>query len=155
MFTTPTILGHLTQADRPAVDAYHAWEAARALEHTGLLAIDPATTPPTIRISQTLQAHIRTATPGPMLGRAAQAAADALLQIWPEHEDRPWQATGLRACAAALQDGAGDRLWEAGGCHRSYRSATAPCDATSARSATGPAPTGLPGSDRASGRPHS
>ncbi len=142
MFTTPTILGHLTQADRPAVDAYHAWEAARALEHTGLLAIDPATTPPTIRISQTLQAHIRTATPGPMLGRAAQAAADALLQIWPEHEDRPWQATGLRACAAA-------------GCHRSYRSATAPCDATSARSATGPAPTGLPGSDRASGRPHS
>jgi tetratricopeptide (TPR) repeat protein len=118
VFTAPATVEHLAHGDGSAVDAHRAWEAVQALEHTGLLAIDPATTPPTIRISRALQEFVRPAMPEPMLDRAAQAAADALLQIWPEHETQPWQATSLRSCVTALRHTAGDRLWEAGACHR-------------------------------------
>ena len=52
------------------------------------------------------------ALPGPAADQAAQTAASALLQIWPSHQSQPWAGTGLRSCAAQLQDTA------AGGCGR-------------------------------------
>jgi tetratricopeptide (TPR) repeat protein len=90
--------------------------ALAALERVGLLTVDPDTAPPTVRISSVLQAALRAAMPEGMLDQAALAAADALLQAWPEAELPGWPSSGLRSCAAALRQATGTRLW-AGGCH--------------------------------------
>lgn len=90
--------------------------ALAALERAGLLTVEPATTPPTVRISPVLQAALRAAMPEGMLDRAARSAADALVQAWPEPELPGWPASGLRSCVAALRQNAGDLLW-ADGCH--------------------------------------
>ena len=64
-----------------------------------------------------LQAALRAAMPEGMPEQAARAAADALLQAWPERQELPgWPASGLRSCVATLRRITGDLLWE-GGCH--------------------------------------
>ena len=90
--------------------------ALEALERGGLLTVESVTAPPTVRISPVLQVALRAAMPEGMQDRTAQAAADALLQAWPERDAPGWPASGLRACASALRQIAGDLLW-AGGCH--------------------------------------
>jgi tetratricopeptide (TPR) repeat protein len=97
-------------------DRERTWGALLTLERAGLLTIDRATTPPTVRINSVLQAAIRAAMPEGMLDRAVRAAADALLEVWPPDEQQAWLAAGLRSCAASLQRAAGDRLWRSG-CH--------------------------------------
>jgi tetratricopeptide (TPR) repeat protein len=87
-----------------------------ALEQVGLLTIDKATVPPTIRISPVLQAALRAAMPDGVSDQAARAVADALLQAWPEPDLLGWPASGLRSCVAALRRVSGDLLWD-GGCH--------------------------------------
>ncbi len=86
------------------------------LDRVGLLSIDQAATPPTVRMKRVVQAAVRAAMPEELFDRAARAAADALLEVWPEDEQRAWLAADLRSCAASLQQAAGDLLW-AGGCH--------------------------------------
>jgi tetratricopeptide (TPR) repeat protein len=110
----------------------HAGGALLASERAGLLTIDLAGTPPMVRMSPVVAAAVRAAMPDGTLERAARAAADALLEVWPADDqpaddqptdDQPtddqqaWLAAGLRSCAASLQQAAGDLLW-AGGCHR-------------------------------------
>ncbi len=93
-----------------------AGRALAALEQVGLLSVEPATAPPTVRISPVLQAALRAAMPEGLLDQAAWTVADALVEAWPEQEPPGWPASGLRSCAAALRRIAGDRLWD-GGCH--------------------------------------
>ncbi len=90
--------------------------ALEALERAGLLTVESVTAPPTVQISPVLQVALRAAMPEGMQDRTARAAADALLQAWPERDPPGWPASGLRACAAALRQISGDLLWE-GGCH--------------------------------------
>jgi tetratricopeptide (TPR) repeat protein len=97
-------------------DAERARSALLALERAGLLDIEPAIAPPTVRMSSMIQAAIRSSAPAAVLDRAARAAAAALLEVWPADEAQTWLAAGLRSCAASLQRAAGDLLW-AGGCH--------------------------------------
>ena len=94
----------------------HARAALAALEQAGLLTVEPATAPPTVRISPVLQAALRAAMPEGMPDQAARSVADALLQAWPERELPDWPAPGLRSCTAALRRITGDLLWD-GGCH--------------------------------------
>jgi len=90
--------------------------ALAALERAGLLAVEPSTTPPMVRINPVLQAALQAAMPEDLRDQTARAAADALLQAWPDPELPGWPASGLRSCAAALRRVTGDLLW-AGGCH--------------------------------------
>jgi tetratricopeptide (TPR) repeat protein len=90
--------------------------ALEALERAGLLTVESVTAPPTVQISPVLQVALRAAMPEGMQDRTARAAADALVQAWPERDPPGWPASGLRACAAALRQISGDLLW-AGGCH--------------------------------------
>ena len=90
--------------------------ALAALEQAGLLTVVPVTAPPTVRISPVLQAALRAAIPEAIRDQAARAAADALLQAWPEREQPGWPASGLQSCVATLRQITGDRLWD-GGCH--------------------------------------
>jgi len=117
VFTTPATCKYLAEAGAAGADPDGAWAAVRALEHTGLLTIDAATTPPLVRGARPAAAHARAGMSEPMLERAAQAAADALLEVWPEREPPRWLAAVLRSAAAVLQHTAGDRLWAAGACH--------------------------------------
>ena len=102
--------------DGGEVPAGSAGAALTALEQAGLLTVDPRSVPSTIRVSPVLQAALRAAMPRGMPDRAARAAADALLQAWPEQELPGWPGSGLRSCVAALRRITGDLLWE-GGCH--------------------------------------
>ena len=81
------------------------------------MTVDPPGTPPAVRISPVIQAVIRAAVPDDVYDRAALAAADALLEMWPEEDPRSRLAADLRACAASLRQNAGDVLWADGRCH--------------------------------------
>jgi len=116
VFVTPAACGYLTGegAGRPAGPEL-ARGALGVLERMGLMATGSASTP-TARVNPVIQAAVRAAAPAEMLDRAAKAAADALLEAWPESEPGAWSAEAFRSCAASLQRVAGDLLW-AGGCH--------------------------------------
>jgi tetratricopeptide (TPR) repeat protein len=116
VFTSSAVCQYLTGAGARATGPDRAWEAVRALAHTGLLAIDPAPSAgpvatPLVRISRATAALARSAMPPAVFERAVQVIADALVEIWPSQEPQPWQAANLRSCAARLQHTAGDRLW--------------------------------------------
>jgi tetratricopeptide (TPR) repeat protein len=115
VLTAPAAMGYLTGGEA-RTGSEPARAALAALERVGLLTIAPVTAPPTVLISPVLQAALRAAMPEGMLDQATRVAADALLQAWPEAEPPGWPASGLRSCAAALRQIAGNRLW-AGGCH--------------------------------------
>jgi hypothetical protein len=113
-----------------------AWPALMALERAGLLAIDQAGAPSTVRMSRAVQAAVLAAAPREVLDRAMPAAADALAEVWPEDQPRSLPAAELRSCAASLRRAAGDALWAGGGCHRVLLAAGHSLDAAGL---TGPA----------------
>jgi tetratricopeptide (TPR) repeat protein len=122
VFATPAACGYLTGegAGRPAGPEL-ARGALSVLERMGLMATGSGGTP-TARVNPVIQAAVRAAAPAEMLDRAAKAAADALLEAWPDDEPGAWSAEAFRSCAASLQRVAGDLLW-AGGCHPLLRRA--------------------------------
>jgi len=115
VLTAPAAGDFLAGGSAP-VGRESAHRALAALEHTGLLTVEPVTAPPTVRISPVLQAAVRAAMPEIMLDQAARSVADALLQAWPEQDVTGWPASGLRSCVATLRRITGNLLWN-GGCH--------------------------------------
>ena len=115
VLTTPAAAAYVAGGETAAASE-PVRTALAALERVGLLTVEPATAPATVRVSPVLQAALRGAMPEGMLDLAARDAASALLQAWPETEAPGWPAAGLRSCAAALRRAAGNRLW-ADGCH--------------------------------------
>jgi len=98
------------------VDSKPAWDALLIIERAGLISINRTGALPTILMSPVVQAAIRLAAPATFRDRAARAAANALLEVWPVDEPYPWTAAGLRANAGSLQAAATDILWTEG-CH--------------------------------------
>ena len=99
-------------------DPQRSWTAILSLRQAGLMTVDPPGAPPAVRISPVIQAVIRAAVPADLYDRAARAAADALLEVWPRDEPQSRLAADLRACAADLRQAAGDVLLADGHCHR-------------------------------------
>jgi tetratricopeptide (TPR) repeat protein len=116
VFTGPAACQYLTAAGTSAGDTGHAWDAVLTLERTGLLTIGADTEPAVVWMSPAVAAQVQAATPPELLALAADAAADALAEVWPE-DPQPWLAAALRLCTASLQQAAGDRLWTAGEPH--------------------------------------
>jgi len=116
IFATQPARGFLAPPDsaRPA-DQDHADGALLAAERAGLLSVNTTGTQRLVRMSAIVQAAARAAMPAEMLDRAALAAADALLQVWPADERPIWLVSALRSCAAGLWQATGDALW-ANGC---------------------------------------
>jgi tetratricopeptide (TPR) repeat protein len=100
-----------------AIDGRRVWATVLCLERVGLLSIDASQPAPSVRVSSAVQAAVRLAAPEVMLERAARAAADALLEVWPEDEPHAWTAAALRSSALTLQQHAGDALWASGTGH--------------------------------------
>ena len=88
--------------------------ALAALESTGLLAIDPGNAAGLVRVHPAVQAAVLSAMPQAMQERVARAAADALLQVWPDNAERSLHVCALRSCVASLERAAGDALWADG-----------------------------------------
>ncbi len=97
-------------------DPARAWGLLLLLERSGVLRLDLAGSHATVRMSRVIQAAVRAEMPKEMLERTARAAADALLEVWPEDEPLAWLTEDLRSCSASLQAAAEGILW-AGGCH--------------------------------------
>jgi tetratricopeptide (TPR) repeat protein len=91
-------------------------EGLAALETAGLLSADRSVTPSFIRMNWAVQAAIRAAAPPDLLTTTAQAAADALLDAWPEADQPDRVARAFRSCTKSLHEAAGHALWQ-GGCH--------------------------------------
>ena len=122
VFTTHAVTQYLAEdsgarAGHPAADPQRTWNAILSLRRAGLMTIDPPGPPPTVRISPVIQAVIRAAVPDDVYDRAALAAADALLELWPAEEPRSRLATDLRACAVSLRLNAADVIWTDERCH--------------------------------------
>ena len=91
-------------------------EGLAALETVGLLSADRSVEPPFIRMNWAVQAAIRAAAPRDLLDATAQAAADSLLDAWPEADQPEQVARAFRSCAESLRRAAPHLLWQ-GGCH--------------------------------------
>ena len=119
VLTAPAACQYLAGQDAGGPpDPQRAWSALLALQRAGLVAVDPASTPPAVWVSPAVQAAVRAAAPPDLLDQAARAAADALVQAWPADPPRSWLAAALRSCAVSLRQAAGDALWAGGGCPR-------------------------------------
>jgi len=117
VFTTAAAGKYLARDGGQPADPQRTWNAILSLRQAGLLTVDPPGALPAVRISPVIQAVIRAAVPGDLYDRAARAAADALLEVWPRDEPRSRLAADLRACAVSLRQAAGDVLWAEDRCH--------------------------------------
>jgi hypothetical protein len=117
VFTAPAACEYFAEAG--AVDLANperAWDGVLSLHRAGLVAVHAAGKSAVVRMSPLIQAAVQAAMPQRMLDQAARAAADALLQVWPDREPVTWLTAPLRSCALSLLQAAGPSLW-AGGCH--------------------------------------
>jgi tetratricopeptide (TPR) repeat protein len=90
------------------------WAGVVSLEQAGLVSIDPAVTPPVVRMSQAVQAAMLSVAPRDALGRAVMTAANSLLEAWPDDDQDAWLADSMRSCSASVIRLAGDMLWSGG-----------------------------------------
>jgi tetratricopeptide (TPR) repeat protein len=91
-----------------------AFRALQALERVGLVVIDRSGLPPTVQMSPAVQAAIRDANPASLV-RAATAASSALLEVWPDGDQRRRHAQMLRSATVSLLRRGGEAMW-ADGC---------------------------------------
>ena len=117
LFTSSAVRRYLEESGIEATDPASVRAALLSLVQTGLLAVDQPSTPTAVWLTSSVQTQVRASISEQLAVRAASAAAEALLEIWPQDESEPWSAVSLRSCAAGLQQAAGDRLWTAEGCH--------------------------------------
>jgi tetratricopeptide (TPR) repeat protein len=117
VFATSAAREYLAGAgDGNPADQLRGPETLVVAEQAGLLSVDVAGSVPLVRMSGVVQAAVRAAVPTGLLERAATAAANALLQVWPADDQPRWLAAALRSSAVSLQQATGDLLW-ATGCH--------------------------------------
>jgi tetratricopeptide (TPR) repeat protein len=93
------------------VDEADARTAMHNLARCGLVTIDTATPARTVRVHALVQASVRQAMASAESDYAALAAADALLQAWPQHPVPTAVDQALRDCTARLRQAAGALLW--------------------------------------------
>jgi tetratricopeptide (TPR) repeat protein len=134
VFSTSAVAEFLAASTGAAADSGRIRSALLTLQSTGLLSIDPGGAR-MVRVHPVVRSAVMSAMSGSMQDRAARAAADALLQVWPDDAEQSPHVCALRACVASLERAAADVLW-AGGSHRVlFRSA----ESLDAARLTGPA----------------
>jgi tetratricopeptide (TPR) repeat protein len=85
--------------------------ALNNLARLGLVTIDPAAGTRTVRMHPLVQSAAQRFLRPAAREHAARAAADALMQAWPEHDQDPLLAQALRDCTASLRRAAAELLW--------------------------------------------
>jgi tetratricopeptide (TPR) repeat protein len=110
VLTSPTACGYVT--GRPSTADGGDQNAVRAainnLAQAGLVTIDPASAVRTVRMHASVQASVRAWLPSADLEQVVLAAADALLEAWPEGDSSPLVDQSLldqalRDCTSSLR----------------------------------------------------
>jgi tetratricopeptide (TPR) repeat protein len=86
--------------------------ATNNLAAVGLVTINPASPVRTVQMHASVQAAVRAWLPQADLEQVVLAAADALLETWPEGDGGPHLEQALRDCAATLRANDGGMLWK-------------------------------------------
>ena len=126
VLTSPAACGYI--AGRPstanAADQNMVRAAINNLAQAGLVTIDPVSPVRTVQMHASVQAAVRAYLPGADLEQVVLAAADALLETWPDGDGAgtaaaaqgPFQQAqleqALRDCAATLRASDGGLLWK-------------------------------------------
>ncbi len=124
VLTSPAACGYI--AGRPSTaggtDQNMVRAAINNLAQAGLVTIDPASPVRTVQMHASVQAAVRAYLPRTDLEQVVLAAADALLQTWPDGEGepqlqptQPYQAQldqALRDCTSTLRANDGGTLWK-------------------------------------------
>jgi tetratricopeptide (TPR) repeat protein len=139
VLTSPAACGYI--AGRPSAGAAPDQAMVRAaitnLARAGLVSIDPASQVRTVRLHPTVQAAVRAWIPRGDFDRVQLAAADALVQTWPEPDDGPLGGGVHGGAPGAQAPGDATMLDQAlGDCAAQLRTAVGAAEA--ARPATGP-----------------
>jgi tetratricopeptide (TPR) repeat protein len=111
VFSTRAVADFVAGSTGVQTDPARVRAALAALESTGLLTMEPGNAAGLVRVHPAVQAAVMAAMPQPMLERAARAAAEALLLVWPDNAERSLHVCALRGCVASLARAAGDALW--------------------------------------------
>ncbi len=122
VLTSPAACGYI--AGRPstggAADQNLVRAAINNLAQAGLVTIDPASLVRTVQMHASVQAAVRAYLPPADLEQVVLAAADALLETWPEGDgpaardliEQVQLEQAMRDCAATLQASDGGMLWK-------------------------------------------
>jgi tetratricopeptide (TPR) repeat protein len=124
VLTSPASCGYI--AGRPstanAADQNMVRAAINNLAQAGLVTIDPVSPVRTVQMHASVQAAVRAYLPAADLEQVVLAAADALLETWPDGDSAGTVAQGpfqqaqleqaLRDCAATLRASDGGLLWK-------------------------------------------
>jgi tetratricopeptide (TPR) repeat protein len=86
--------------------------AINNLATSGLVTIDPVSPVRTVQTHPSVQAAVRAWLPAADLEQVTAAAADALLETWPEADGGPLLEQALRDCTAALRANDVGMLWK-------------------------------------------
>jgi tetratricopeptide (TPR) repeat protein len=101
VLTSQAACGYITGRPPVAADQSMVRAAITNLAKVGLVSIDPAAPAQTVRMHPSVQTAVRAYLPGADLERVMLAAADALVQTWPE-TGGPQLDQAMRDCTAAL-----------------------------------------------------
>ena len=93
------------------VDEAQARAAVHNLARVGLVTIDTTSVARTVQAHTVVQALARQALSAGECEQAGRAAADALVQVWPQHGASPVLEQALRDCTAKLRQATGALLW--------------------------------------------
>jgi tetratricopeptide (TPR) repeat protein len=118
VLTSPAACGYVT--GRPstanAADQATVRAAINNLAQAGLVTIDPGSSVRTVQLHASVQAAVRAYLPAADVEQAVLAAADALLQAWPDGDGGLAAELdleqALRDCAATLRASDGSLLWK-------------------------------------------
>ncbi|MEV6620307.1 tetratricopeptide repeat protein [Amycolatopsis sp. NPDC051106] len=112
LFTSPPVVALLSVDSEREVDAEQARDGLGCLHRLNLIALHPDSMSRAVRVHALIQRATRDTLLAQKLPDVAYAAADALLQIWPEVERDAALGQVLRGNADALADAVGELLWE-------------------------------------------
>jgi tetratricopeptide (TPR) repeat protein len=120
VLTSPAACSYITgrPSDAQGADQELVRAAMTNLARAGLVTLDPASPVRTVRMHRCVQTAVRAYLPAADLEPAVLAAADALVQAWPDADgearlDRAPLVAALRACAATLRGVHDGPLWQA------------------------------------------
>ena len=114
VLTSPSACSYI--AGRPSTaggaDQNMVRAAINNLAVVGLVTIDPSSPVRTVQMHASVQAAVQAYLPEADLEQVVLAAADALLETWPEGDGGPQLEQALRDCTATLRANDGGMLWK-------------------------------------------
>src|SRR5581483_8990254 len=114
VLTSPTACAYITghPSNAGGADQNLVRRAISNLARAGLVTIDPATPVRTVRMHSSVQTAVRGFIPRSEIEQLVLAAADALVETWPDNDGGTQLEQAMRDCSAAVRDIDSALLWK-------------------------------------------